>query len=296
MQIKVLPRFFLHLLLASAIISIHIGTPQADGPLAIVLAAGDIGVCGSAGPAVTAKLLDQLEGTILALGDLAYKSGSPAQFLNCYDPTWGRHKQRTRPVPGNHDYWTEKAAGYFEYWGARAGPPELGYYSFDLGDWHLIAINSILSGDAYFEQNRWLTEDLRRTRKRCILAYWHHPVFSSGKHGDDPHMLPVFEVLHDAGASIVLSGHDHIYERFSPQTPEGEVDERRGIRAFVAGTGGANLYDFDNPNPNSQFRYNSDWGLLRLHLEPGSYSWEFVIAGGQVIDSGRSSCALRPAS
>ena len=296
MQTKVLPKIVLRIFLICTIFTVSFGESRADGGPAFVLAAGDIGVCGSKGPEVTAKLLDQLEGTILALGDLAYKSGSPAQFLNCYDPTWGRHKQRTRPVPGNHDYRTENAAGYFEYWGARAGPPGLGYYSFDLGDWHLIALNSILSGDAYFEQNRWLTEDLRRTRKRCILAYWHHPVFSSGKHGDDPHMGPVFEILHDAGASIVLSGHDHIYERFAPQTPEGELDERRGIRAFVAGTGGAKLYDFDNPRPNSQIRYNSDWGLLRLQLEPSSYTWEFVIAGGQVIDSGRSSCALRPAA
>ena len=258
-----------------------------------VLAAGDIGVCDSRGPVATAELLDRLDGVVLALGDLAYPRGTPEQFRNCYDPTWGRQKNRTYPVPGNHDYKTKDAAGYFDYWGSRAGESRVGYYSFDLGAWHLIALNSLLSDDAFQNQLTWLRNDLERSSHRCILAYWHHPVFSSGKHGYDRRMLPVFRTLHEAGASIVLAGHDHLYERFAPQDPTGTKDSQHGIRSFVVGTGGAKLYDFDDVLPNSEFRFNEDWGLLRLTLGHSGYAWEFLTTDGKSIDAGEEPCVAR---
>jgi len=191
----------------------------------------------------TAALLDNIPGTVFTAGDNAYPNGSSSDYSQCYNPSWGRHKARTRPSPGNHDHNTSGAAGYFGYFGAQAGPSGLGYYSYDLGAWHIISLDSNIDMSAGSAQETWLRADLAASTKRCAIAYWHHPRFSSGtNHGSEPATQPLWQALYDFGAEIVISGHDHEYERFAPQTPNGSADPARGIREFVVGTGGAGLY------------------------------------------------------
>jgi hypothetical protein len=260
--------------------------------VAVLVGAGDIAVCGSGGDEATAALLDGIPGTVFTAGDNAYGDGTPKQFARCYDPTWGRHKARTRPSPGNHDYKTGDGAGYFGYFGARAGPAGRGYYSYELGAWHVISLNSNIRMSAGSPQEQWLRADLAANKKRCVLAYWHHPRFSSSDHhGNDEQTQPLFQALYDHAAEIVISGHDHTYERFAPQTPEGAAAPGRGIRQFVAGTGGRSHYSFGAPLPNSEVRDNTTFGVLKLTLDPGSYSWSFVPeAGGSFTDSGKDTC------
>jgi hypothetical protein len=263
----------------------------------IVLAAGDIASCDSKGDEATAKLVVGLAGTVLALGDEAYDNGSPEQFARCYARSWGRFKARTRPTPGNHDYETEGAAGYFGYFGAAAGPPGKGYYSFDLGAWHIVSLNSNCSsiggcgvGSA---EERWLRADLAAHPARCTLAYWHHPRFSSGtKHASDDEMQPIWQALYDNRADVVLSAHEHNYERFAPQTATGARDAARGIREFVVGTGGKSHYrDFGKPIANSEVRNDDTFGVLGLVLRPTGFKWTFVPAeGGRFSDSGSAPC------
>ena len=257
-------------------------------------AAGDIARCGTDGARRTAALLDRLDGDILALGDLAYERGSRKDFRACYDPTWGRFKARTWPAPGNHEYRTEGAAGYFAYWGARAGVAGEGYYSFDYGAWHVISLNSSIDAETGSSQDAWLARDLAGTTARCVLAFWHHPVFSSGRHGNNSKMLDLLRRLYAAGASVVLAGHDHIYERFARQNPAGQADAARGIRQFTVGTGGARLYRFDDIRPNSEVRYNDAWGVLRLELAPDRYRWTFIAVDGREVDKGSENCIERP--
>ncbi len=255
--------------------------------------AGDIASCGSAGrDEETAELLDAIGGTVFTLGDNAYPDGTAANFADCYEPTWGRHKARTRPSPGNHDYHTPGATPYYAYFGASAGDSGKGYYSFDLGDWHIISLNSNIDMSAGSAQEQWLRADLAASAKQCTLAYWHHSRFSSGtNHGSSTAPQPLWQALYDYNADIVLSAHDHIYERFAPQTPDGVADAARGIRAFVAGTGGASLYTIETPEANSEVRNNDTWGVLKLTLSAGVYSWEFVpVAGMTFTDSGSGAC------
>ncbi|MGH7515412.1 MAG: Ig-like domain-containing protein [Gemmatimonadales bacterium] len=262
-------------------------------PGAVLLAAGDIASCSSSGDEATAKLLDALTGTVATLGDNAYDSGTPSEFANCYDPTWGRHKSRTRPSPGNHDYTTAGATGYYGYFGTSAGPSGQGYYSYDLGDWHIVSLNSNVGMAAGSAQEKWLRADLAASTKRCTLAYWHHPRFSSGtKHGNFTAAQPIWQALYDLNADVVLSGHEHNYERFGPQTAAGVADAARGIREFVVGTGGESHYnDLGTAKPNSQLFNGTTWGVLKLTLGTGSYSWQFVpIAGQSFTDSGSGSC------
>ncbi len=266
------------------------GTLAAPASDPVVLAAGDIAVCSMNADEATARLVSSIPGTILTLGDEAYPSGSPADFANCYAPTWGKLKARTRPVPGNHEYATPGAQGYFEYFGAAAAPPN-GYYSFDLGAWHLIALNGDIRVAAGSAQEKWLRADLAAHPTRCALAYWHEPRFSSGPHGSDAKFQPLWQALYEAGAEIVLAGHDHDYERFAPQAPDGTADPARGIRQFVVGTGGASLYPIVVPQPNSEARNNNTWGVLKLTLHPDRYDWEFVPAAGKMYtDSGSAAC------
>jgi hypothetical protein len=234
-------------------------------------------------------VLDQIEGTILTLGDHAYEDGSEKSFRDCYGPTWGRHKDRTRPTPGNHDYHTRNGRPYFEYFGDQAGPSGRGYYSFDLGAWHLVSLNSIVDAKRNSDQVKWLGEDLKANPKTCTLAYWHIPVFSSGDHGDSPQMAEVWKVLYAAGADIVLNGHDHDYERFPQMNPEGQADPR-GIREFVVGTGGGGVYKWGRDRRNSEVRDNNSYGVLKLTLAPTSYQWEFIPAVGKFTDSGTGIC------
>jgi hypothetical protein len=268
-------------------------TPPATDP--VLLAAGDIASCSSQGDEATATLLATLPGTVATLGDHAYQSGTPAQFADCYDPTWGAAKARTRPTPGNHDYATAGATGYFGYFGAAAGDPSQGFYSYELGSWHVVSLNSNCSivscatGDA---QETWLRADLAAHPAACTLAYWHHPRFSSGVvHGSDPAVAPLWQALYDAGADVVLQGHEHNYERFGPLTATGEVDDGRGIRSFVAGTGGDSHYPFGTPITGSEVRDNTSWGVLALTLHPSSFDWQFVPrAGDTFTDSGSGPC------
>jgi hypothetical protein len=257
----------------------------------VLVGAGDIAECGSSGAEATAALLDAIPGTVFTAGDNAYSSGTASEYASCYDPTWGRHKTRTRPAPGNHEYKTSGAAPYYAYFGANAGPAGRGYYSYDLGDWHLISLNSNIDMSAGSAQEQWLRGDLAATTKTCVLAYWHHPRFSSGSHGSSTESQPLWQTLYDFNADVVVVGHDHNYQRFAPQTPSGAADPARGIREFVVGTGGRSHYSFSTPIANTE-AYNTDtWGVLKLTLSVGSYSWEFIpIAGGTYRDSGTGAC------
>jgi acid phosphatase type 7 len=268
-----------------------------DDPDPVLVGAGDIASCQSSGDEATARLIaDMPSATVFTLGDDAYEDGTAAEFNHCYDPSWGRFKARTKPSVGNHEYQTPGASGYYNYFGAAAGDPSKGYYSYDLGGWHIISLNSMCGKVGGCGANSpmvtWLKDDLASNPTSCTLAYFHHPVFSSGsEHGNDPRMRPSWDALYEAGAEVVLNGHDHDYERFGPQTPEGEADPKRGIREFVVGTGGNSLYAFLPAKPNSQVRNVDTYGVLKLTLHPGSYEWKFVpVAGKTFTDSGSDSC------
>jgi acid phosphatase type 7 len=256
----------------------------------VLVGAGDIASCSSSGDAATAKLVGGIAGTVATFGDNAYEYGSSTNYRECYAPTWGGHKARTRPSPGNHDYRTSGASGYFGYFGSAAGPQGKGYYSYNLGSWHVIALNSNISMSSTSAQVRWLRSDLAAHRVACVLAYWHHPRFSSGRHGNSTAVQPLWQALYDAGADVVISGHDHVYERFAPQTPTGAADPARGIRQFVAGLGGRSRYRFSAVRANSQFRYNASYGVLKLELYPTSYTWSFINTARTVADRGSTSC------
>ena len=258
-------------------------------PTEIVVAAGDIAQCGAGGiPEATARLVDAIDGVILALGDNAYPSGTADNYRTCYDATWGRYKARTRPVPGNHEYDSSSTAEpYFDYFGAIAGPPGSGFYSYDLGNWHVVALNSNIAVGSRSAQAAWLRSDLAANPARCTLAYWHFPLFSSSKHGNIEQMHEFWNILYDAGADVVLGAHDHVYERFAPQDPDGAADPA-GIREFVVGTGGAAPYPFVTVRPNSEVRLSQN-GVLRLALKAGGYDWTFIPVSG-AGDSGSAPC------
>jgi len=263
---------------------------------AVLVGAGDISSCNNNNDDATAKLLDDIAGTVFTAGDAAYQDGSAANFNDCYDPTWGRHKARTRPVPGNHEYQTSNASGYHDYFGAAAGVEGRAYYSYDVGDWHVVGINSNCSQiggcGAGSAQERWLRQDLAASSARCTIAFWHHPLFTSGAtHPPATQMRPIFDALYDYGADVVVTGHNHNYERFAPQNPAGVLDNAHGIRAFVVGTGGAGLYSFDAAEPHSEVRNATTHGVLKLTLHADGYDWDFVpVAGKTFTDSGSGTC------
>jgi 3',5'-cyclic AMP phosphodiesterase CpdA len=256
----------------------------------VLVGAGDIAVCGSPGAEQTAAMLDRIDGTVFTAGDNAYFQGTTDDFRNCYDPTWGRHKTRTRPAPGNHDYETAHAAPYFTYFGASAGPPGLGYYSFEAGPWHVVSMNSNVPAGQGSAQYEWLVEDLSQRNARCLAAIWHHPMFSSGTtSGPSFHMRDAWRLLEQYNAELVISGHEHLYERFAPLDFSGRPSPA-GLRQFVVGTGGAPLYAFvAPPTPGSEVRISS-WGLLKLTLNADHYAWEFLAVGGAVRDAGTAPC------
>jgi hypothetical protein len=264
----------------------------------VLVGAGDIASCDDlAGAEATAKLIENIPGTVFAAGDLAYPDGSDEQFAKCYGPTWGRFKDRTRPAAGNHEYHSDGASGYSRYFGAAAGEPKKAYYSYDLGAWHIVVLNSECSDvggcDAASPQGQWLRQDLAQHPVTCTLAYFHKPLFSSGaKHGNDAEMKPLWQTLYAANADVVINGHDHDYERFAPQDPDGSADSKRGIREFVVGSGGKNSHrSFDKPKPNSEVRNADTFGVLKLTLHSSSYDWEFVPQAGKSFhDSGSGPC------
>lgn len=262
----------------------------------VALAVGDIASCRSDGDEATAALLDEISGPIMTLGDTVYDSGTTAEFAECFDPSWGRHKARIRPAVGNHEYGTPGAAPYYAYFGAAAGEPDEGYYSYDLGDWHVVVLNTNCSkaGGCYqgSQQADWLRADLAQNATHCTLAYFHHPRWSSGRYQINDHFLALLEILYDQGVELILSGHAHSYERFAPQDPAGNLDSERGFVQFVVGTGGKNHRPIDvNILPNSKVRHDTTFGVLKLTLYTDRYHWEFVpVQGGTFTDSGWGNC------
>ena len=270
---------------------------QTDGD-PVFVGAGDIADCKTSGDEATAELIANIDGTVFTLGDNAYPRGSAANFADCYEPTWGHEKHRTKPVPGNNDYVEAGAAGYFDYFGSAAGDPAKGYYSYDLGQWHLVALNSncekVGGCNATSAQVRWLEDDLAANEyKDCTLAYFHHPLFSSGGiHGNSPEMKPIWEALYAAGADVILSAHEHNYQRFAPQDPSGIWDSEQGIREFVVGTGGGKgHYKIESPIENTEVYNDDTYGVLKLTLHPSGYDWQFVpVEGAAFTDSDSEWC------
>lgn len=268
----------------------------------VLVGAGDIASCKDlSGAEVTAKLIEKIPGEVFAAGDLAYEKGTAQEFANCYDKTWGRFKNRTHPAPGNHEYGSKDGSPYFDYWGKQAGPREKGYYSFDLGVWHVIALNTNCNApglggcDAGSPQDLWLQKDLADHSKSCIVAFGHHALYSSGilkKHAIHPELRQFWRDLYEAHADLVLNGHEHSYERFAPQDPDGNADAKNGIREFVVGTGGRSNDPLGFAIPNSEVRNASSFGVLKLILWPGKYKWEFIPADAEngFHDSGSGTC------
>ncbi|MBA3893334.1 MAG: metallophosphoesterase [Gemmatimonadales bacterium] len=260
---------------------------DAEAP-AILLAAGDIAGCAEHyKDEVTAELLATLPGTIVPLGDVVYQNGTRWQFRNCYDPSWGQLLSRTRPAPGNHEYHTNEGAPYYEYFGTLAGPKGKGYYTYTLGAWRIYSLNSERNIP---EQTTWLKKQLKANPSQCVLAYWHKPLYSSGDVAPTPEVRPLFDALFRARAEVVLSGHQHNYERFAPQDADSNK-KARGTRQFVVGTGGSELRPFGGVAKNSLVRYNAGHGVLRMTLSPGMYSWNFLpVPGAPPADSGSANC------
>ena len=261
-------------------------------PLAILasvaqlVAAGDVASCRSSGDEQTARLLDRLPGTVAVLGDAVYERGTSAEFARCYAPTWGRAKRRTRPAPGNHEYLTPGAAGYFRYFGRAAGDPRRGYYSYRLGSWLVVVLNTNCRPAGGCgrgsPQERWLRRTLAADPGACALAYGHHPRWSSGHHGPDRTIDPLWRALSDHGAELYLAGHDHHYERFAPAG---------GVRQFVVGTGGRSSYPAYRRLPGSEIRNSGTYGVLSLTLRPDGYDWRFVpVRRGGFADAGSGDC------
>jgi hypothetical protein len=266
--------------------------------------------------AVSDLLVDAGLTAVLALGDNQYYCGGLDAYQESYGRSWGRVKEITYPAIGNHEYiardrakdagddpdratgcdaGNDAAGGYFKYFGAAAGDPARGYYSFDLGAWHLVSLNSnctkVSGCDVGSEQSRWLRADLAAHPNSCTLAFWHHPHYSSGDHGGEHSVADLWEALYAAGAELVLNGHEHIYERFAPQTPSGTVDTEHGIRQFTVGTGGSNHTKITTVQPNSEVRNDTTFGILKLTLRPAEYAWEFVAEKGKgFTDSGTGRC------
>lgn len=272
-------------------------TPTPTPTPVVLVGAGDISVCGLETAGQTAALLAGIPGEIFTAGDNATDRGRLVEYTNCFAPSWGRFLERIHPAPGNHDYMTHAGQTYFEYFGAAAGEPGKGWYSYRLGKWHIVALNSNcddVSCKAGSPQVEWLRQDLRSHPSRCSLAYFHHPRWSSGLAGSAGWMSPFWRVLYENGVDVVVGGHDHDYERLAPMDPDGNLDRQRGIRQFVAGTGGAALRPFAEPVPNSEVRIEGVHGVLKFTLYPEGYDWEFLpVGGGPALDSGLEAC--RPA-
>jgi hypothetical protein len=265
--------------------------PPAVDP--VLVGAGDVSSCSYSTDSATAARLDAIAGRVFVAGDVAYPNGTTAQLRDCYGPTWGRWRLRTSPVPGNHEYNTTAAGPYFAYFGSRAGTAGAGWYAYDLGTWRVYSLNSncgVVGCGPGSPQLSWLAADLASHPRACVAAVWHHPRFSSGEHGNATAVAGLWATLDAAGADVVLNGHDHDYERFAPQAPDGTAADD-GIREFVVGTGGAALRSFVTIRPNSVVRSAAAHGVLKLTLRAGTYDWQFVpVAGDTFSDSGTGTC------
>jgi len=270
-----------------------------SSPAVTLLAAGDIAECDGDGDEQTAAIIEQYpDATVATLGDNAYQHGTSEEFDDCYGPSWGRFLDRTMPTTGNHDNATKDAEGYHRYFGDRGGPFDEYYYSYDLGSWHVVVLNSdcwrVDGCDEGDPQIEWLRADLEDHRTKCTLAYWHRPPFSSGRYGDEEdteRVRPLWQAVVDGGVDLVLAGHEHSYERFVPMDAEGRADPD-GTRLIIAGTGGGNLRPYENPPlPTTAVRNGDTWGVLRLSLGAGGYDWTFLpVAGKTFTDAGTGVC------
>jgi hypothetical protein len=277
--------------------------PPTAIPDPTLVGAGDIASCTQENDSETAELIDAViasspgEVVVFTAGDNVYDYGTAEEFAQCYDPAWGRHKGRTRPAPGNHDYATAGASGYYGYFGANAGEPGTGYYSYDLGAWHVIVLNTgdycrSITCSAGSPQEAWLRADLAAHPNACTVAIWHVPLSSSGTvHGSTDYVRPLWDALYESGAELVLNGHEHNYERFAPQTPAGDADPAYGIREIIVGTGGESHYREGELLPNSEVANGETYGVLKLTLKADNYDWQFVpVREGQFTDSGSGTC------
>ena len=291
--------------------------PVADAPAELValtgasvlIGAGDIATCGTKGDEQTAHVIDsvlradsaaKVHDEVFTLGDNAYPTGSASDYAICFTQSWGDSTKlimkNIRPTPGNHEHLTNGAAPYYEYFGNRAGSPKKGYYSYDIGEWHVIVlnseilVNSAFTADDHKAQTDWLTEDLKSHKQKCTLAYWHHPRFSSGWHGSDPRIGEFWEILSPAGVDLILNGHDHEYERFLPQGPNAVVDSVNGIPQFVVGTGGGDLRGFKKTVPNSAMRIQGHFGVLKVTLGATQWRSAFLDVNGKVWDPSGGTC------
>jgi hypothetical protein len=273
-------------LIAVAVQTLYIPPLQASAASVVLVGAGDIASCAYTTDTATAKLLDNISGTVFTTGDNVYTNGTYTQYMDCYHPTWGRHKSRTKPVPGNHEYNTSGASGYFKYFSNTRS-----YYAYNLGDWRIYALNSNISVSSDSAQVGWLKNDLAENPKKCVLAYWHHPRWSSGsKYGSNSKYQTLWKTLYDAGAELVINGHEHNYERFKQMNASGSAVSQ-GLREIIVGTGGAGLYGFGSIRSTSEVRNSSTHGVLKLTLSSTSYSWQFIpISGRSFRDSGTTSC------
>jgi acid phosphatase type 7 len=258
----------------------------------VIAGAGDI-ASSNFGAEKTAKLLDEIDPDVVyTTGDNAYPDGAEADYARFYEPTWGRHKARTLPTPGNHDYHQPGAGPYFDYFGAFAGERESGYYAYSLGSWRVYALNSNIPMEAGSPQETWLRGDLTAHPRACVLAYWHHPRFSAGKYHDDARSEPIWRALYDQSAEVVLTGHDHNYQRYAPMSSAGAVELERGIREFVVGTGGHARYPLvARPDGTREAADDQTTGVLRLTLLRNGYDWQFVSEPGKTFtDTGSAGC------
>ena len=272
----------------------------------VIVTAGDIADCARGGDEATGHLLDNIAGVVMPLGDLVYVSGSAQEFTDCYAPNWGRQKARSRPVPGNHDYYTPGAAPYFSYFGSAAGDPAKGYYDFALGDWLVMVINTGTEKPADYAvgsaQEQWIRAELASHSQQCVVALFHHPRFSTttGRDLIRPEVTPIWDALYQYGVDLVLNAHDHNYQRWAPQKPDGTADAAFGIRQITVGTGGGEgLYNFGAipAGANLDVRNNDTFGVLKVTLKSGGYDWQFIpatAAGGSFTDSGSGTCHGRP--
>ena len=297
--------------------AVDLTPPPAASPAALValtgasvmVGVGDIASCSQRLSFGTARLVDsvlradsiaKVDNAVFTLGDNAYSSGTTAQFNQCFAPSWGDPQKgiikSLHPSPGNHEYQTPSADGYYKYFGQAAGDEGKGYYSYDVGAWHVAVVNSeIVVGSSFTDSARqaqmdWLEKDLKAHKKLCTIAYWHNPRFSSGWHGGDRRFIPLWRILYDNDVDLVLNGHDHDYERFRPMTPEGLADTSRGITEIVAGTGGEELRGFSAINANSVYRIEGRAGVLLLTLGAAEYRSAFIEIGGRVWDQSGGKC------
>ena len=269
-------------------------------PPQIAVGAGDIADCNKPNDEATANIVDNVAGTVIVMGDNVYENGTTTEYQNCYNPSWGRFKARTKPSAGNHEYNTPGATGYYQYFGAAAGDPTKGYYTYELGGWHVIVLNSNISMKVGSAQYNWLTNDLAASQNLCTMAYWHHPLYSStsgtGTGGlTYSSVRPLVDALYAGGADLILMGHRHFYERLAPMKPDGTRDDVFGTRHMIVGTGGKSTGSQTNIFPTSEARNGNTYGVIKLYLYEDGYAWKFLpIAGKTYTDSGSTACHGKP--